>query len=287
MATSHQDAMPSSASAFACAMCLCVGLLQMSPPSDVDQVSAASCPPGAESALIDMRNAPFPVSSAASSSDGDCNDVTKGHDAPAFGIMQLKALLVWLYQLVTTLVVQVTIIASDVVSLKDRITAVEGTQTPALVHGQETEALTRQVNELCERVASQEGRITDLEFSQRAETDSYKKTIQELTTNLDNMKVVDDKKSRDDALENLCQSFKNFQQSMECQAARITGVKADTARKIALLQSGLAGVQAELAAIKTDSRACECLICQPDYEGSPDGPCKCCSGDRECRDGRR
>lgn len=201
--------------------------------------------------LIDMHGASSPPSVAAFSSDGDWNDVTKRHDAPTFGMVPLKTGFVLLYQLVTALVVQATVITSDVVSLKDRITAVEGAQTPTLVHGRETEALTRQVNELCERVASQEDRIAGLELSQCAETDSCKKTIQELTTKLDNMRVEDDKKGSEDALESLCQSFKNFQQSMECQAARITGVKADTTRKIALLQSELAGVQAELAAVKT------------------------------------
>ena len=59
------------------------------------------------------------------------------------------------------------------------------------------------------------------------------------------MKVGDDKKTRDDAFESHFQSFRNL-----CQAARITGVKADVARKIALLQSELAGVLAELSAVK-------------------------------------
>jgi hypothetical protein len=237
------SAMPSSASAsaFAC-VCYCVGLLQIPSQSDVDRVLVASCPPGAESTtLTDIHDASS-LSSAASSSDGDRNDVIS-HAVPTFGMAQLKAGFVRLYQLVTALVVQVTVIASDVVSLKDRIAAVEGTHAPALVpDGEETEALARQVNELCERVASQEDRIAGLEHSQRAETESYKKTIQELTTKVDEMKVDDDRKT---------QSFKNFQQSMECQGARITGVKADTARKIALLQSELGGVQAELAAVKT------------------------------------
>ena len=243
--------MLSSASVFACAMCYRVGLLQMPSPSDVNQVLpvVAPCPPGAESTtLIDMHDASSPPSSTASSCDGDWNDVT---NSPMFGMTQLKAGFIGLYLLVTALVVQVAVVASDVVSLKDRITAVEGKQLPAVVHGQGTEALTRQVSELSERVASQGDHITGLELSQRAETDFYKKTIQELTTKLDNMKVDDDKMSCGDALENLRQSFKNFQQSMECQAARITGVKADTARKIALLQSELAGVQVELVAVKT------------------------------------
>lgn len=235
MATS---AMPSSVFAF---VCFCVGLLQMPSPSDVDQVLVASCPPGAESTtLTDIHDASS-LSSAASSSDGDRNDVV-GHAVPTFSMVRLGAGFVRLYQLVTALVVQVTVVASDVVSLKDRITAVESTHAPALVpDGQETEALARQVNELCERVASQGDRIAGLEHSRRAETESYKRTIQELTTKVDEMKVSDDRKT---------QSFKNFQQSMECQAARITGVKADTARKIALLQSEMGGVRAELAAVK-------------------------------------
>ncbi|KAG8217232.1 hypothetical protein J3R82DRAFT_5319 [Butyriboletus roseoflavus] len=246
MAISHKDAMLST---FACAMCYRVGLLQMPSPSDMDQVLVASRPPGAGSTtVIDMHDDSSPPSSTASSSDGDWNDVT---NSPTFGMAQLKAGFVGMYLLVTALVVQVAVIASDVISLKDRITAVEGKQTPALVYGQETEALTRQVSKLCEQVVSQEDRMAGLELSQRAETDSHKKTIQELTTKLDNMKVDDDKKSCSDALENFRRSFKNFQQSMECQAARITGVKADTARKIALLQSELAGVHAELVGVKT------------------------------------
>lgn len=228
-------------------MCHCAGL-QI---PDVDQVVAASYPPGAVSTtLIDLPDASSVLSFAAFSPDGDLNDVTKDYDVPTFGMVQLKSGLVRLYQLVTSLIIQIAVIASVVVSLKDRITAVEGTQTPALVHGQETEALKRQVSELCERVVSQEDRITSLEISQRAETDSYKNTIHELTEKIDDMKVDDDKKSRDDALEKLRQSFKTFQLSMECQKARITGVKADTARKIALLQSELAGVQTELTAVK-------------------------------------
>lgn len=212
-------------------MCHCTDL-QMSSPRD--QVLGAEF-----TTLTDMHDAPSALSPPASSSNDDWNNVPS-YVAPTFGMVQLKAGFVRLYQLATSLVVQVTVIASDVISLKDRITAVEGT-----VHGQEIEAHARQVNELRERTASQEGRIAGLEHSQRAETESYKKTIQELTTKLD------DKQTSDDAFENLRQSFKNLRQSMECQAARITGVKADTARKIALLQSELAGVQAELAAVKT------------------------------------
>ncbi|KAH0839419.1 hypothetical protein J3R83DRAFT_149 [Lanmaoa asiatica] len=34
--------------------------------------------------------------------------------------------------------------------------------------------------------------------------ESYKKTVQELTAKLDNVKVDDDMKTRDDTLENLC-----------------------------------------------------------------------------------
>ncbi|KAF8553758.1 hypothetical protein OG21DRAFT_1195821 [Imleria badia] len=63
-----------------------------------------------------------------------------------------------------------------------------------------------------QRVVSQEDRIAGPELSQRAEKDAYKRTIQELTTELDNMKVDDDKKkTRDDAFDSLCQSFKNLQ----------------------------------------------------------------------------
>ena len=236
---------PSNASAFACAVSHCVDLLQTPFPSNVDQVPVVSCPPDTEhTTLSDVHDASSSLSSVSSSFDGDWNDVSKYHDASTFGMPQLKTGFIWLYQLVTTAVAQVTVIASDVVSLKDRITTLEGIQTPVLVHGQETDALMRQISELCERIAFQEDRITGLERSRRAETDSYKKTIQELTTKLDN-------KSREDALESLLQSFKNFHQSMECQAARITGVKADTARKIALLQSELADVETELAAVKT------------------------------------
>jgi len=231
-----------SASALPCAMCHCTGH-QM---SSRDQVLVASCLPGDEfMTLTDMHDAPSALSSPASSSDGDWNNVAS-YVTPTFGEMQLKVGFVRLYQLIASLVVQVTVIASEVISLKDRITAVEST-----VHTQETEVRARQVNELRESIASQEGRIAGLEYSLRAETESYKKTIQELTTKLDNMKVDDDKKTRDDAIENFRQSFKNFRQSMECQAARITGVKADTARKIALLQSELAGVQADLVTVKT------------------------------------
>ena len=64
-------------------------------------------------------------------------------------------------------------------------------------------------------VASQEHRIAPLGQSHREETEWYKKTIQELTTKLD-----DKKKGRDDASENLGQPFKNLQQSMEYQAFR-------------------------------------------------------------------
>ncbi|KAF8556924.1 hypothetical protein OG21DRAFT_1505962 [Imleria badia] len=296
MSTSHQDPMPSSPSPFAYAIRRCVGFLQMSPPRDEDQVLVASHSPDTESTtLTDMYDAPSPLSSAASSSDGGWNDVAS-HGLPTLGMVQLKDGFVRLYHLVTALVVKVTVIASDVVSLKDRITAVESTRTPALArdqgtetlarsitalvakvtdiasdvvslkdritavegtrapplgHGQETEVLARQVNALRKHVVSQEDRIAGMERSQRAETESYRKTIQELTTELVDVKVVDDKKkTRDDDFENLRQSFKNLQRSMECQAARITGVKADAARKIALLQSDLAGVQTELSTVK-------------------------------------
>lgn len=65
------------------------------------------------------------------------------------------------------------------------------------------------------------------------------------------MKIGDDTKSRDDALEaDLCQSFKTFQVSMGCQMTRINRVEDDTARKYTPLQSELAGVRTELAAGK-------------------------------------
>ncbi|KAH0839423.1 hypothetical protein J3R83DRAFT_154 [Lanmaoa asiatica] len=120
-------------------------------------------------------------------------------------------------------------------------------------------------------------------------TESYKKTIKELTTKVDNVKVDDDGKSRDDTLENLCQYLKNFQRSMEYQAATIINVKADASCKIGLLQSELASVQAELSLVKTVAGARERMICQPGCEGSPEGPdpLKCHSADRGCRDGRR
>lgn len=226
-------------SAFVCAMC------------DVDQVPSTSHPPGtASTTSIDMRDAPTVFGSATDSSDGNLNDATNGHDIPTFGIVQLKFGFVRLYQLVTSLVIQIAVIASVVISLKDRITAVEGTRTRASVHVQETETLRRQVSELCRRVASQEDRITSLEVLQRADKDSYEKAIQELTTKVDNTKVDDDRKALDGALESLRQSLKLAQYSIECQSARTSGVKADTSRKIALLQTGLASVQTELAMVK-------------------------------------
>lgn len=216
---------------------------------DEVEVLVASRPPDVESATS-AYDVPWPLSSTASSSHGS-RDVVACHTCvPTFGVVQLKDRFVWLHKLVSALAANVTEVASDVVSLNDRITAVEGTPT-SLVHDQETAALARQADALRELVASQEDRIAGLERSQHAETESNKKTIQELTTYLDNMKDDDDdnKTPCDDAFENLCQSFKNLQQSMECQAARLTCVKAEAARKIALLQSELAGVQAELSTV--------------------------------------
>lgn len=238
--------MPSSASPFTYAIRRCAGFFQTSS----DQGPLAS-PPDEPMIVNDMHDASSPPSFGASSSDGDWNDAAD-HGVPTFGLAQLKAGFVLLYYLVGALVAKVTIIASDVVSLKDRIAAVEGTQTPALVCGQEGEALARLVNALFERVAFQEDRIADLEDSKRAEADAYQRTIQGLTTTLDNMEVVNDykRKARDEAFQNLSQSFKILQRSTECQAARVTGIKADAARKIALLQSELAAVQTELSAIK-------------------------------------
>ncbi|KAH0826359.1 hypothetical protein J3R83DRAFT_5320 [Lanmaoa asiatica] len=80
--------------------------------------------------------------------------------------------------------------------------------TNARLAHQESEAFTQQVNESCERAASQEDRIASLEVSQLVETESYKRMVQELTTRLDNMKDDDDKESRGDIL---CQSLRNFQ----------------------------------------------------------------------------
>ncbi|KAG6379219.1 hypothetical protein JVT61DRAFT_11667 [Boletus reticuloceps] len=247
MAASCHDVMPSSASAFASVMRHRVGLLQMPSSRDVDQVLVAS--PGVESTtLVDMHDASSSLSPAVSSSDGDSSDVAS-QDVPMLNMAQRETVsFVLLYQLIATLPFLIVAITSDVVSLKNRVTAVEA----ASVHGQETEAVARQVNELRERVACQEDRIASLERSQRAETESHKKTIQELTTKLGEMKVEDEKKQKicDDALENLRRSVKNLQQSVACQAARITGIKADAARKIALLQSELAGVRTGLAMIK-------------------------------------
>ncbi|KAF8126493.1 hypothetical protein EV363DRAFT_573872 [Boletus edulis] len=247
MAASCQDVMPSSASAFASVMRHRVGLLQMPSSRDADQVLVAS--PGVESTTsVDMPDASSFLSPAVSNSDGDSSDVAS-QDVPMPNMAQPKtALFVLLYQLIATLPSLIVTITSDVVSLKDRVTVVEA----ASDHGQETEAVARQVNELRERVACQEDRIASLERSQRAETESYKKTIQELTTKLSAMKVEDEKKQKicDDALENLRQSVKNLQQLMACQAARITGIRADAARKIALLQSELAGVRTGFAMIK-------------------------------------
>ena len=237
MAASHENAMTSSACTLACVTRHCIDLFQIPSPSEV---TVAPCSPDAGSTTFtDTHDASSPPHSTTSSTDGGPNDVAS-RDIQTFGMVQLKIGFVLLYQMVAVLIVQVAVIASDVVSLKDRIVAAEGTQTPALAREQETAALARLVSELRERVAIQEDRIAYLERSQCLETESYKKTIQELTTKLDSVKVD----------ENFCQSFKNLQRSMECQAARITGVKADTARKIALLQSELAGVQAELATAK-------------------------------------
>lgn len=148
-------------------------LFQMSSPSDEDQVLVASRPlaPDAEStALTDVYDAPWPLSSATltGSSNSECNDFNANRGVPTLG-MQLKARFVRLYP-VTALVAE-AVIGSDVVSLKDRITAVEG-------------------------------------------------------TDLDNMKVDNNKKARDDI-----------------------GVRAEAARKIALFQSELVGVQTELSTV--------------------------------------
>ena len=98
----------------------------MSSPSDENRVLVASRPlaPDAKStALTDVYDAPWPLSSAALSSDGECNDFASS-GVPTLG-MQPKTGLVRLHP-VTALVAE-AVIASDVVSLKDRITAVEGT----------------------------------------------------------------------------------------------------------------------------------------------------------------
>ena len=100
----------------------------MSSPSDEDQVLVASRPlaPDAESmALADVYDVLCPLSSAAltGSSNGECNDFAS-RGVPTLG-MQPKTGLVRLHP-VTALVAE-PVIASDVVSLKNRITAVEAT----------------------------------------------------------------------------------------------------------------------------------------------------------------
>lgn len=234
MSTSHQNAISPSVSAFACA----IGHRGLPmPPDDVDQLLAASA------TLIDVHDASSALSPSASASDGDLKDATKDYDVPTLGMVLLKSGFIWLYQLVIALFVQITAIASDVVSLKDRVTAVES--TPPVAHDPVTEVLARQVNELCERVASQQNRIASLEDSHSTETDAYKKKIQELTTKID-----DDLKTRDAAFEKLGESFRLHKISMETQGAGITAVKADFALKIHLLQKDMVGVQTELSTIK-------------------------------------
>lgn len=78
------------------------------------------------------------LTSTASSSKDDLNDVTSHDDVPTFGTVQPKFALPWLYQLVTALLAKSPFMASVVVSSRDRITAVEATRAPAFAHGQET-----------------------------------------------------------------------------------------------------------------------------------------------------
>lgn len=65
------------------------------------------------------------------------------------------------------------------------------------------------------------------------------------------MRVDDDKESRDDALENLFRSFKNFQRSVEHRAARIHCSQGRRRPRDRSPPVGLTDVQAELAAVKT------------------------------------
>ena len=252
MAFSHLDAMPSP---FARAMRHCVDTLRTPPPRDVDQ--DASCPRHTKPVTFtDVNDPPTLLASSASGSNGNWSDVVSR--APTFGLVQLKAAFVWIYSLVIILIVQVAIIASDVVTLKARLTAIEGTKAAALVHDQQSE-----------EIAILRERIADLERSRRADSESHKMTIQELATSSKAhdeafeqfsesykgtiQELTTDNKTRDDAFAKLSESFKMLQYSLEIQKARVTGIKADHALKISLIQSDVARVKTGCTAFQTIS----------------------------------
>jgi hypothetical protein len=90
---------------------------------------------GYESAtLIDIYDATSTTNRHPLTPDDGSNDETKWRDAPWFCLAQLRTGFVWLFQLVVALIVQVTVMAADIVALKTRITEVEGAQIPAFIH---------------------------------------------------------------------------------------------------------------------------------------------------------
>lgn len=262
MVTFHHDVIPSSPSTFAHAVPHCASLLRGPPLRDVADALVAFCTPNAEStSCTDVHDPPSPHCFAISSSDGDWIDVASDGGVPTFSLAQLTTAFIWLYHLITALVIQVAFIASDVATLKDRVTEVEARQTRGSDNDQEIEAAARRTNALREHL---EDRIASLERSQCEVAELNKRSIQELT---DKNRNDDEKlsqmvemlqltvKDRSDTYESLSQTAKMLQLSMECEEARIMEMEADNARKISLLRSDLELVQVGLAMVRTRALA--------------------------------
>ncbi|KAG9318170.1 hypothetical protein JVU11DRAFT_247 [Chiua virens] len=231
MATSGcVSTIPSITLTLARASCDCRDVSWMASPDDVDPVLAM---PGMLefTSTLSVHGPSCPPRAISLRFDGASHD-TVDNQALMLGIAQMIAGLFLLYQLGESLVVRAFAIVSHAVATIQRV------RTHMDVWGSSNETLTEQYDWLRDQVLSQQDRIARLD----AEAESCKKTIAELSTMIEG-----DKK----AVESISKSFKLLQLSVEGNGARISRVKADSARKIHVLESRVTEIQAKLAIVKT------------------------------------
>ncbi|KIJ60929.1 hypothetical protein HYDPIDRAFT_31803 [Hydnomerulius pinastri MD-312] len=155
------------------------------------------------------------------------------------------ARVIQLFQVVAVLLIQVGAMASDLVSLKDRVTKVE--TSPPVHH--DTVNLSQQVRELNEAMASQKEHIQTLSqelVEQRAEVSTYRNKMNVLTASLD-----EDGKEFNQFVKGLHTTLQDEIKEQQRLSSELATVKEDMTQKMGLLHTGLAAVQFDLTVVKS------------------------------------
>ncbi|KAF9221692.1 hypothetical protein BS17DRAFT_238318 [Gyrodon lividus] len=150
-----------------------------------------------------------------------------------------------IFQLVTVLFVQVVAMASQIVSLKARVSKLE-TVPPTC---SDTVELSQRVKDLCDTVASQQEEIRGLKqdlVHQRVEVDASQQKIKTLTT-----KFSDDGREFNAFVDGLHSTLVDHIKEQQRQASQLAKVSDDITQKIAVLDKGLSSVRLELSVATT------------------------------------